>query len=113
MILGALAVSTAIATERENGSIHQSLIRECDRYGLDRERVFSAYAGESETSDTGRSWWDLVIVGCAVGVFVWLGLKARVPTLNMDFYWVAALTAIMMITAAVCAWGLWKQTRFS
>jgi drug/metabolite transporter (DMT)-like permease len=112
MILGALAVSTAIATEREHGSIKQSLIRECDRYGLDYDRVFRAYSGESEDSGTGRSWWDLVIVGCAVGVFIWLGLKARVPTLSMDLYWVAALTAVMVITAAVCAWGLWKQTRF-
>jgi drug/metabolite transporter (DMT)-like permease len=112
MILGALAVSTAIATEREHGSIHQSLIRECERYGLDNDRVFRAYSGESETSDAGRSWWDLVIVGCAVGVFIWLGLKARVPTLGMDYFWVGLLAAVMVVTATICAWGLWKQTRF-
>ena len=55
MILGALAVSTAIATERENGSIHQSLIRECDRYGLDRARVFSAYAGRAKAPTLGAA----------------------------------------------------------
>jgi len=112
MILGALAVSTAIAGEREHGSINQSLIRECDRYGLDYDRVFRAYSGESETAGTGRSWWDVVIVACAVGVFIWLGLKARVPTLSMDFGWVAALSVVMVVSAAICAWGLWKQTRF-
>jgi drug/metabolite transporter (DMT)-like permease len=112
MILGALAVSTAIAGQREHGSINQSLLRECDRYGLDYGRVSRAYAGESDPGGTGRSWWDLAIVGGAVGVFIWLGLKAHVPTLTMDFGWVAALTAVMVITAAICAWGLWKRTRF-
>ena len=112
MILGALAVSTAIAGEREHKSIEASLSRECDRYGLDYDHVFRAYSGESDTEGTGRSWWDLAIVACAVGVFIWLGLKARVPTLSMDFGWVTVLAALMVISAAVCGWGLWKQTRF-
>jgi drug/metabolite transporter (DMT)-like permease len=112
MILGALAVSTAIAGEREHGSINQSLIRECGRYGLEYDRVFRAYSGESESGESGRSWWDLVIVGCAVGVFIWLGLKARVPTLSMDFFWVGVLSAVGVVSAVVCAWGLWKQTKF-
>ncbi|HVP47475.1 MAG TPA: GRP family sugar transporter [Bryobacteraceae bacterium] len=112
MILGALAVSTAIAGEREHGSINQSLIRECDRYDLNYDRVFRAYSGESENNGNGRSWWDLVIVGCAIGIFVWLGLKARVPTLSMDFFWVGVLSAVGIVSAAVCAWGLWKRTRF-
>jgi len=112
MILGALAVSTAIAGEREHGSINQSLIRECDRYDLNYDRVFRAYSGESENNGNGRSWWDLVIVGSAIGIFVWLGLKARVPTLSMDFFWVGVLSAVGIVSAAVCAWGLWKRTRF-
>jgi len=112
MILGALAVSTAIAGEREHGSINESLVRECDRYDLNYDRVFRAYAGESENNGNGRSWWDLVIVGCAIGIFVWLGLKARVPTLNMNFFWVGVLSAVGVVSAAVCAWGLWKRTRF-
>ena len=112
MILGALAVSTAIATEREHSSINQSLLRECNRYNLDYDRVFRAYAGEGETNGAGRSWWDLVIVACAVGIFIWLGVNARVPTLNMDNLWVSLLTAIMAVSAVICGWGLWKRTRF-
>jgi glucose uptake protein GlcU len=113
MILGALAVSTAIATEREYNSINRSLLRECSRYDLNYDRVLGAYLGEGDTDTEGRSWWDLVIVACAVGIFIWLGSNARVPTLNMDFAWVAVLTAVMIVTAVVCGWGLWKHTRFS
>jgi hypothetical protein len=112
MILGALAVSTAIAGEREHGSIHQSLVRECDRYALDYDRVFHAYSGEAEAAGTGRAWWDYVIVGAAVGVFIWLGLKARVPTLSMNYFWVAVLSGLLVLSVAVCGWGLWKKTRF-
>jgi glucose uptake protein GlcU len=112
MILGALAVSTAIATEREHSSINQSLLRECNRYDLDYDRVFRAYAGEGDANGNGRSWWDLVIVACAVGIFIWLGVNARVPTLSMDFAWMGMLTIVMAIMATICAWGLWKRTRF-
>ena len=113
MILGALAVSTAIATEREHGSINQSLVRECDRYGLDYGRVLLAYGGVEEPGEEGRSWWDYVIVAGAIGVFVWLGLNARVPTLNMNFAWVAILTAVMVLTVAVSGWALHRKTGFS
>ena len=39
MILGALAVSTAVATEKENASMRQAVVRECARYELDYDRV--------------------------------------------------------------------------
>jgi hypothetical protein len=113
MILGALAVSTAVATERENGSVHQSLIRECDRYALDYDRVHRAYSGEQEAAGTGRAWWDYAIVAAAVGVFIWLGLKARVPTLSMNYFWVAVLSGLLALSAVISGWGLWKKTRFS
>ena len=114
MILGALAVSTAIAGEREHGAINQSLIRECDRYGLDYERVFRAYSGASEgPAESARSWFDYVVVGGAVGIFIWLGLKARVPTLSMNFFWVGVLSALLVLTVVICGWGLWKKTQFS
>jgi EamA-like transporter family protein len=112
MILGALAVSTAIATEREHGSIEQSVVRECDRYGLDYGRVSRAFAGAGELAPTGRSWWDYVIVAAAVGVFVWFGTMARVPTLSMNYFWVMILAGLLVLAVAVCGWTLWKRTRF-
>ncbi|MGA2728161.1 MAG: GRP family sugar transporter [Terracidiphilus sp.] len=113
MILGALAVSTAVATEREHASTHDALHRECDRYGLDSARVLDAYHG---TTSSGRKfhrdWWDYAILLCAVGVFVWLGVQARVPALGMNLTWTAVLSVALIVSASVCAWSLWKSTRF-
>jgi len=113
MILGALAVSTAVATEREHASTNEALLRECDRYELDYTRVLSAYSGASQTQQFDRSWWDFGILVCALGVFVVLGAQARIPTLAMDRTWTAILGALMVVTASVCAWKLWKATRFA
>ena len=122
MILGALAVSTAIATEREHASTHAALHRECDRYSLDRDLVLAAYLGVPPTSSTAanstraksssRSWWDLLIVATALAVFIGLGLEARIPSLPLSLHWTAALTTLLVLTAATAAYRLWSQTRF-
>lgn len=113
MILGALAISGAVATEREHSSIHDSLVREVDRYKLDYDRVLNAY-GRSETDDRDdrRSWWDYLIIAVAVAVFIYLGVQARVPPLTMDVRWIAVLTVVLVASAAGCGWGLWKVSRF-
>jgi glucose uptake protein GlcU len=114
MIAGALAVSTAVATERENTSINMALLRECSRYGLDYDRVLQSY--KSLTADgksDKRSWWDYLIVAAAIGVFVYLGLNARIPPLTMNFAWLSALSLVLTASALAAGWRLWKVTRFS
>jgi glucose uptake protein GlcU len=118
MILGALAVSTAIATEREHASMNSALVRECSRYHLDYNRVLLACSGADSASGLGsrndrRGWWDYAILVVAMSVFVYLGLNARVPALSMNLAWLWVLAAVLIATAALCGWGLWKTTRFS
>jgi drug/metabolite transporter (DMT)-like permease len=114
MILGALAVSTAIASARELSSMNDALCRECDRYSLDYERVVQIYGGvDAKDRDQRRHVGDYLIVAAAAGVFIYLGVNARVPALAMDFGWLWALGAVLVLSAATCAWGLWKTTRFS
>jgi glucose uptake protein GlcU len=114
MILGALAVSTAVATEREHASTNETLLRECDRYQLDYQRVSRAYRGaESGDRNEHRAWWDYAILATALGVFVYLGLNAKVPPLAMNIAWVWVLAGVAVATAGVCGWGLWKTTKFS
>ena len=60
-----------------------------------------------------RRWWDYLIVALAVGVFIWLGLQARIPALAMNFTWLAVLAAVLVASAGLCGWMLWKRTRFS
>ena len=112
MILGALAVSTAVASERENASTDAALVRECERYGLDYDRVLASYGGSAEEVGR-RAWWDYGIVAAAVGVFVWLGVNAQVPELGMDLGWVGVLVAVLVGAAVLSGWGLWRATRFS
>ncbi len=70
MILGALAIGTAVASSREITSRNEALARECDRYGLQYGEVLLAQSGDefSERS-RGRSWRDVTIVVAASGSF--------------------------------------------
>ncbi len=115
MILGALAVSTAVATARESASTNQALLREVNRYGLNYDRILATY-GRSELDDNqtaGRSWWDYAIVAAAIGVFVYFGVNARVPALAMQFTWLWGLGLVLVASALLAGWALWKATRFS
>jgi glucose uptake protein GlcU len=114
MICGALAVTTAVATEKENASMREALVRECAHYDLDYDRVVRTYAGEAPAQAAGRrAWWDYVILACAVGVFLWLGINAQVPALAMNLGWVGVLAAILLASAVAGGWVLWKTTKFS
>jgi glucose uptake protein GlcU len=120
MIIGALAVSTAVASDREHTSINMALLRECSRYGLSYDRVIAVYRGKQPFEHPGctdpcdrRRWWDYAILAAAVAVFVYLGLNAQIPALAMNYPWLYALTAALVASAALCAWQLWQATRFS
>src|ERR1700733_4551498 len=71
MILGAFAVSTAVASDREQASNHGAMMRECERYNLDVDRTHAAQSGEEFGGrNERRRWWDYVILFVATVVFV-------------------------------------------
>src|SRR5882762_1843187 len=113
MILGALAISTAVASAKENSSTNEAVLRECNRYGLDYHRTMMAQAGdEFGGRDERRRWWDYVIVLSATGIFLALGLRAVVPPLAMDFKWVATLGVVLVLSLIAGGLSLWRRTRF-
>jgi hypothetical protein len=113
MILGALAISTAVASAKEHSSTNEAVLRECNRYGLDYNKTMLAQAGdEFGGKEEKRRWWDYVIVLTATGVFIVLGVKAVVPPLAMDMRWVAVLGAALVVSLVAGGWSLWHRTKF-
>jgi glucose uptake protein GlcU len=114
MILGALAISTAVASAKEQSSTNEAVARECERYGMDYNRTLLAQAGD-EFGGPGekRRWWDYLIVLVATGVFMSLGVRAVVPPLEMNLKWVGVLGAVLAVSLVAGGWSLWRRTRFS
>lgn len=114
MILGALAISLAVASERETASRDEAILRECERYGLDFEMTVAAQNGdELDGRHERRRWWDYAIVATATAVFIVLGRWAVVPPLAMDTGWIVALGAVLFFSLAAGTWCLWRRTSFS
>jgi glucose uptake protein GlcU len=113
MILGALAISTAVASAKENSSTNEAMLRECLRYGLDYDKTMMAQAGnEFGGREEKRRWWDYLIVLTAMVIFVTLGVRAVLPPLAMNLHWVAALSVLLLASLAAGGWSLWRRTRF-
>jgi glucose uptake protein GlcU len=114
MILGALAISTAVASAKEHTSTNEAVSRECLRYGLDYHRTIMAQAGDEFSGRSERRrWWDYLIVLAATGVFITLGLRAVVPPLTMNFMWIGILGIVLLLSLIAGGWSLWRRTRFS
>lgn len=114
MIAGAIAISSAVAGQRENVSAQEALRKECDRYGMNYDRVLAEYSGEETAGGKQqRRWWDYLIVAAAVGIFLRLATWAAVPPLMMNLMWLAVLAVVLIVALAACTRALWKMTRLS
>jgi drug/metabolite transporter (DMT)-like permease len=115
MIVGAVSISSAVAPASEQASWRAAMVRECDRYGLDIERVAAAQTGEDPLSVEAPASRkrDALIVLAAAAIFVWLAMGTERPPLSMNVGWMAALIVAMLIMLVACGRLLWKRTRFS
>jgi len=113
MIAGAALISLAAASAKEHSSRNEAILRECDRYGLDYYQTLTAMTGEEFGKGERRRWWDYAIVAAATSIFVFLGLRARTPTLAMNKVWVGVLTLFLLLSLAAGSISLWRTTRFS
>jgi hypothetical protein len=117
MILGALAIGSAIAPAAEQAASHRVILRECTRYGLDLEQTLAAQHGDDPATASGatrikKGWWDYLIIAAALAIFVWLAIGTTRPPLQMNLTWIVVLGSIMLASLLAGGWLLWKKTRF-
>jgi hypothetical protein len=115
MIVGAIAISLAVAPTAEQASWRAAMARECERYGLDFRRLTASQAGEDVLAQEVpvRRWWDGLIIAAALGIFVWLAIGTERPPIALDPAWTLTLIVAMLGMLITCGWLLWKRTRFS
>lgn len=115
MAAGAAAISFAEAPESEKASWDRAMERECDRYGLVRERVRSISQGEDPLSKESpkRNRWEFLFVAVSLGIFLWLGSIAQRQPLTFSLPWMLVLATATIAFLLGCGILLWKRTGFS
>lgn len=114
MALGAVAIAMSSATGREHSRWQDAAEREGKRYGIDGGYVKAGMEGRAfEAGSGGRSLVDWLLVGGVTAIFVALAAIARLPRLDIDFRWAAAVAGAMLLLLVGCGIALWRTTRFS
>jgi drug/metabolite transporter (DMT)-like permease len=114
MALGAVAIAMSSATGREHSRWQDAAEREGKRYGIDGGYVQAGMEGRAfEEGSSGRSLIDWLLVGGVTAIFVGLAAIARLPRLDIDVRWAAAVAGAMLLLLAGCGIALWRTTRFS
>lgn len=115
MIAGAAAISFAEAPESEHTSWDSAMERECERYGMDREKVERCMRGEDVLAlkEPKRHWWEALVAVAALGMFVYLGINAERAPIEANPIWMGILSVATLAFLIVCGLLLWRRTKFS
>jgi drug/metabolite transporter (DMT)-like permease len=115
MVAGAAAICSAEAPESEYGVRREAMQRECERYGLELERLEASMRGEDVLArqKPRRHWWEAFVGVVAVGIFVWLATFAKPAPIAVNLPWLAILSLATLVLLVVCGLLLWRRTRFS
>jgi glucose uptake protein GlcU len=115
MIVGAMAISLAEASESERASWRKAMERECSRYALDPVRVAGILEGKDPLAGEAppRRWWELLVVAAALGIFWCLAAGTHRHPIPVNSFWILVLSVATLTFLAGSAFLLWRQTRFS
>ncbi len=115
MMVGAAAICSAEAPESEHSARREAMERECNRYGMELERLEASMRGEDVLArqKPRRHWWESLVGLAALGIFVWLGSFAKRAPIAVDLVWLAILSVATLVLLLVCGLLLWRRTRFS
>ena len=115
MMLGVGAIALSSATGTEQAQWQEAALRECRRYGLDKEHVAARMqgaeaSGESRSSRTPLDW---LLVAVASGVFIYFATLAHAPSLPFHGLVAVLLSLAILVLLAISGWMLWRTTRFN
>ncbi len=114
MLLGVAAIAFSSATGQEQLRWQQAAQREARRYAIAADYVEARMQGRSLAGEAkpSRSALDWLLVATATSIFVIFAAMARVP--QIAFQWAPAvlLSAASLALLVVCAFTLYRTTRF-
>ncbi len=115
MMLGVGAIAFSSATGTEQAQWQEAALRECRRYGLDKEHVAARMqgaeaSGESRSSRTPLDW---LLVAVASGVFIYFATLAHAPSLPFHGLVAVLLSLAILVLLVISGWMLWRTTRFN
>ena len=113
MAVGLAAISLSAAGKSEYEKWCEVAGREQRRYRIDPKFVSLGLEGRSADRPQTRKWLDWILLAIATTVFVWTGMVARWPSMDVNWPTVAALMGIGVTLFASAAFALWKVTRFN
>jgi len=114
MAAGAVAIALSSASENEYSSWKQAAHRETKLYAIDPEYVMTRMEGHDlDSTGTGRTWVDWLLIIAAILIFLVLGAMARVPQMEIQMGWLVALTLAMLLVLVAAGLALWRVTRFT
>jgi drug/metabolite transporter (DMT)-like permease len=114
MASGAMAISFSSATGREHSHWQGAAERESQRYRVDGDYVRASMEGKDLRGiRKRRTMLDWLLICGATGVFIVLGVSARLPDIQFKVGWAAAISVAMLSLLIVCGIALWRTTRFN
>ena len=114
MAAGAVAIALSSASENEYSSWKEAADRETKLYAIDPEYVMTRMEGHDlDSTGTGRTWVDWLLIAGASLIFVLLGAMARVPQMEIQMGWLVALTLAMLLVLVAAGLALWRITKFT
>ena len=114
MALGAVAIALSSATGREHSRWQDAAEREGKRYGIAGDYVRAGMEGRDFEGERGcRTFVDWLLIGGVTAIFAGLAAIARLPRMDIDLRWAAAVSVAMLLLLVGCGIALWRTTRFS
>ncbi len=114
LALGALAIALSSATGQEHMRWQAAAERESKRYGVADDYVRAGMEGtDFEGQRPRRTLVDWILIGGVTAIFAGLASDARLPRMDIDLRWAAAVSLAMLLLLVGCGVALWRTTRFS